>query len=188
MISQKLSDRYNFTSQTQKVALWNHTDQATCRPTHTQTHTDINKKAPTQTQPTNQACLYCWWFSLYCVGFGGKQIEFCGEKLATWQSFLLKAARQQQRCLISEGFSPSHTRRGADWELEFHLGINGRMWTLLTLQLVWLEQRRHRGGVKPEVWLFCTHMNSRNCWNKKQLLQISWLKCANKWHTLRFVQ
>lgn len=115
---------------------------------HTRTHEsrDINKKAPTQTQPTNQACLYCWWFSLYCVGFGGKQIELCGDKLATWQSFLLKAARQQQRCLISEGFSPSHTLRGADWELEFHLGVNGRMWTLLTLQLVWVEQRQYRGG------------------------------------------
>lgn len=101
-------------------------------------------------------CLHCpvSVLSWLCV-FGGKHTDLHGEKLAPRLCFLLEPARRRRRnTWFSRGIL-SLTRSlmsWVDWKLELHLGINGRMWTLLTKpkRSDWSD-RQHRGRLKESL-------------------------------------
>lgn len=99
---------------------------------------------------------YCVSVSSWLWVFGGKQVDLYRDKLALRPCFLREAARQKKknRLILWGGFSLTHPRPSwADWKLEPHLGVNGRMWALLTKpkRSGWSDQKQQGRRLKEQV-------------------------------------
>lgn len=122
-------------------------------------------------KPTNQLWC-CVSVSSWLWVSGGKQVDLYRDKLALRPCFLLRAARKKKknRLILWGGFSLTHPRTSwADWKLEPHLGVNGRMWALLTKtnRSGWSDQKQQGEEVKGAGHCF--------------LFQPFWLSCKNMW-------